>query len=96
MSKRARVSCIALPLPQSLFQGASAAPAETAVSLPGACSRRRVGLFAGCGLGQMPAGCPAPTLRTARATGLSLLEAGAGIYAKLSHTVGTGRRDTAQ
>jgi len=44
----------------------------------------------------MPAACPAPTLRTARVTGLSLLEAGAGVYAKLNHTVGMAGRDVAQ
>lgn len=47
-------------------------------------------MFAGSRLGQMPAGCPAPTLQTAQATGLSLLEAGVGIYAKLNHTASMG------
>lgn len=55
-----------------------------------------MGLFAGSRLGQTPAGCPAPTLQTARATGLALLETGAGIYAKLNRMVGMGRRHMAQ
>lgn len=53
-------------------------------------------MFAGSRLGQMPAGCPAPTLQTARATGLSLLEAGAGICAKLNHKAGMRGRNIAK
>lgn len=49
-----------------------------------------MGLFAGSGLGQMPAACPAPTLQAAQAAGLSSLEAGASKYAKLNHTAGMG------